>query len=85
MPQTSLQEVLVGNHVAGVLRQHLQQPVLLGRQLQLLAVEIDVAPRKIDGQRPRTHDGLAAAPRDWRRKAARARASNSAMPNGFTT
>ena len=73
------------DHIAGVLREHLQQAILLGREYNPRAFVKNSTRRKIDRERPKLHDRFARAPRAWRRNAVRARASNSAMLNGLTT
>ncbi len=54
------QQVLVRDHVAGVLRQHLEQPVFLRRQRQALVVEQHRARGEIDDQRADFDNRLAA-------------------------
>ncbi len=54
-----LQQLLVGEHIAGMLREDLQQAVFLRRQRQAFFVDEDVAGREIDFQPIDPHDAVA--------------------------
>ena len=80
------QEPLVGEELAWVRHQRLEQPVLGRRQVHLLAVAGDESPREVDLEVPEGHAPAAAGSSGClRRIAARARASSSSIPNGFVT
>ncbi len=46
----------MGQHLAGVLHQHAQQIVFLGRELDLLVADLDDAPHQVDRQLAETED-----------------------------
>src|SRR5580700_3160224 len=48
LPPNILEQVLMGNDLAGMLRQNLKQAIFLGRQIEALAVKLHRAGREID-------------------------------------
>ena len=74
------QEPLVGQELAGIRHERLEEPVLGGREVQRLAVARDEPPAEVDLERAVAHRRARAAPPGCaRRIAARARASSSSI------